>query len=54
MVESLEGKTREELLKLLVLFSLEQKRLRGDLVVAYSFPMRGSGREGSHLLSHDK
>uniref|UniRef100_A0A8B9BK10 Reverse transcriptase domain-containing protein n=1 Tax=Anser brachyrhynchus TaxID=132585 RepID=A0A8B9BK10_9AVES len=50
MVKGLEGKTYEEQLRSLGLFSLEKRRLRGDIAV-YSFLTRGSGRKGANLFS---
>ena len=51
MVKGLEGKTYEEQLRSLGLFSLEKKRLRGDLIVVFSFLTRGSGGAGADLYS---
>ena len=51
MVKGLEGKTYEERLRSLGLFSLEKRRLKGDHIAAYSFLMRGSGGAGTNLFS---
>ena len=51
MVKGLEGKMYEEQLRSLGLFSLEKRRLRGDLIAVYSFLTRGSGGAGTNLFS---
>jgi len=48
MRRSLGGKAHDEHLRSLGLFSLEKRKLRGRLVAAYSFLMRGV--EGQVLI----
>ena len=50
MVKGLEGKAEEEWLRSLALFSVEKRRLRGELCAAYSFLQGGSGGRGADLL----
>ena len=51
LMKGLEEKLYEERLKLLGLFSLEKRRLRGDLIVVCSFLTRGGGGAGADLFS---
>uniref|UniRef100_A0A8B9ICY2 Reverse transcriptase domain-containing protein n=1 Tax=Anser brachyrhynchus TaxID=132585 RepID=A0A8B9ICY2_9AVES len=51
MVKGLDGKTYEERLRSLGLFSLEKRRLRGGLIAVYNFLTWGSGRAGNNLFS---
>ncbi|KAJ7410320.1 hypothetical protein WISP_109173 [Willisornis vidua] len=53
MVKDLEGKPYEEWLRSLDVFSLEKRRLRGDLIEVYSFLTRGRGGAGIDLFSID-
>ncbi|PKU37619.1 hypothetical protein llap_12073 [Limosa lapponica baueri] len=45
MVKSLEGKTYEEWLRSCGLFSLEKRRLRGDVIAGYSFKASSGGED---------
>ena len=47
----LEGMSSEERLRTLGLSSLEERRLRGDLMALYSFLRRGHGEGGAELFS---
>lgn len=51
MVKGVEGKPYKWQLRSLGLFSLEKKRLRGDLRAPYSFLRRGRGQAALILLS---
>jgi len=49
MVKGLKGMTYEKWLRRPGFFSLEKRRLKGDLTAAYSLLIRGRGKGGADL-----
>ena len=53
MIGKLKHLSYEERLRELGLFSLEKRRLQGDLIVAFLYLKRGYRKEGDRLFSRD-
>ncbi|MCQ4187679.1 hypothetical protein FK515_29345 [Klebsiella pneumoniae] len=53
-MKSLKGKTYDEQLRSLGLFSLEKRRLRGDLITVYNFSRRWGDADLLSLVASDR
>lgn len=51
MMKGLEGKSYEEWLRSLSLFSLEKRKLREDLITVYNLLARGRGGADTNVFS---